>query len=593
MTEVSRGTKKCPNPDCEFYLLYEFKGTRISVVIPGDDLNKGLNRWVEQVAVPYEELRNELNSFRKSFESGRRSSVDIPVSPFFRLNQIVDTLNVRTSLPKDRLKKVFIFLMTLEYLDSNLKQEFGAKAHSTNTKLNYDILEAVKKVASLKNTDGTPVLDIFHAADFNASYNENYGVRAVEVGASLVDNVISNSESVPDVCLPMFKKSEIEDDKFKAHLAHELTHAYIDMNTNYDRENQPVLYALDEACCNVVTEFYFPGFFSVDKNGHFTTLSVSSYRDGKNMPKSVLITGIKAFQELAKNSDSEDEVIDEIRISGVNAIQKMKKGNITPHEAILGDRRLESDFESIRSLEIAEYKMFHAFLLLDIIDSKTFNDYKKWSKDISGTTESERESKMIVDRDLKIIQKALPELEKMAEESSGELSEELERLHAKLEDLLEKEKGEKVFLKNPFCPSCGHVVKPGNYCGRCGKEVSPRSRKSLDDAIEFIVQKTSGGASFLIKRNRVRENHRKEIIDNFKLLLEYAKKENRIVMRSVEDIHREEGKISQYFQKKDFSRQYKNIEKLIEATEQIYNLSKEADKNLGEAEEQLQKAEPK
>lgn len=156
--------------------------------------------------------------------------------------------------------------------------------------------------------------------------------------------------------------------------------------------------------------------------------------------------------------------------------------------------------------------------------------------------------------------------------------------------MLEKEKNERVYLKNPFCPNCGHVVKPNNYCTKCGQEISPGEHKNLDEAIKWVVRKTKRGAGFLIKRNRIQHNHRKEIIDNYSIMLEYAEKENRVILKSVEDIHDEEGKLAEYFQKNNFEKEYRNIEKLIDRTEEIYKVSKQAEKNLQRAEELLKKA---
>lgn len=379
----------------------------MSLVIPGDDLQRGLEEWINQVYQVYEVLRRDLNSFRSNFESGRQTAVNIEVYPFFRLNHMEDVLNIRTTLTEDRLKKVFVFLMVLEWIDNGVTQYFGSRSDLTGTNTNYGVMEAVEKTANLKNSNGKPVLEVFMPGDFNAAYNAKYGVQAVEIDSSFVDDAFSIVDKVPDICLPIFESNRIKDEEFEAHLAHELTHAYIDMNTDYDRDKQPGLYALDEACCNVVTEFYYPGLFSIDKEDNFKSLAVSSYRDDDNMPKSQLITGIKAFQEIIKNSDSsENEIIDKLRVRGVAAIKRMQNKQMPIHEAITGDKSLESEFESIKSLEMAEYKMFHAFLLLDIIEESTFNEYKDWTEDISASGESERESEMIVEKDLEIIQKA-------------------------------------------------------------------------------------------------------------------------------------------------------------------------------------------
>lgn len=589
MAEISRDVKKCPN--CDYHLLYEFRDDRISLVIPGNDLHDGLMRWINQVYSVYEGLRQDLNSFLKSFESSRKSAVDVEVYPFFRLNRMVKVLNIETTFPDRQMRKIFVFLMVLDEINVNIKHQFGSKSEMNGVKTDYGALEAITNTANKKNRDGTAVLEVFQPGEFNGAYNKQYGIQAVEIGESFVEDVFSKADEVPSICLPLFVSNKIQDDKFKAHLAHELTHAYIDRNTNYDRHDHPVLYALDEACCNVVTEFYYPGFFSVDKDGVFRSLSVSSYRGERNMPKSQLITGIKAFQEIVDESNSsEDEIIDTIRMRGVAAIKRMQNKQMPIHEAITGDRSLESEFESIKSLEMAEYKMFHAFLLLDIIEESTFNDYKDWTEDISAGEDPQRESEMIVEEDLKSIQKALPEIERLAREENGELAQELKQLHTKLRDLLEKEQEEQVYLRHPFCPSCGHVVKPGNYCPKCGQEISPDERKSLEDAINYVLKKTTKGAGFLIKRNRIQHNNRREIIENYGLMVEYAERENRVIMKSIEDIHDEEGKLAEYFQKNDFEKQYSNIEKLIDRTEEIYEVSKKAEKNLQRAEELLKKA---
>ena len=434
-------------------------------------------------------------------------------------------------------------------------------------RLDDRIVQAVHLFLNMENS-----LGIFSGA--SASYNpEKHNLSFNKLPPSFFSGL--NPPEVLKPVLEYLEEDEVSVNSLKATINHELTHAYVEEKTGYDN-NRKELEAIDEA-----------GAYAV---GNITQASIAATEayQVQGIERNLMHSAQKIMLDIANSEDNKQQAITKVRGKAAQAIQRLQKdASLDPIQVLReeDDREVKMLRVTAYAMEITEMKSLEILEELSLIPPDKMSNFTQHLSifEQAGATlnkdneifpffsrvEKAREDfgeALEADEDLRTteeeIEKGIKELESLIQ--SGNLSEEEREAVSHLKSDLEE-------ALNVYNDTNFQIYE---IAERVFAEGSLTSPKVLEQILED-------------------KNHKQKLellLEKYLEIVQAGEGNNKKIFQALKQLHDDEEKSAQIAREHSNKQEFRDIERMIEATEEAYNITKDAQKELQESEEILKTA---
>jgi hypothetical protein len=431
-------------------------------------------------------------------------------------------------------------------------------------RLDDRIVQAVHLFLNMENS-----LGIFSGA--SASYNpEKHNLRFNKLPPSFFSGL--NPPEVLKPVLEYLEEDEVSVDSLKATINHELTHAYVEEKTGYDN-NRKELEAIDEAAAYAVG------------NIKQASIAATEAYQVQGIERNLMHSAQKIMLDIANSEDNKQQAITNVRGKAAEAIQRLQKdASLDPIQVLR-----EEDDREVKMLRVTAYAM-------EITEMKSLEILDKLSMIPPDKMSNFTQHLSIGNRNIETDDGLFPFYSKVEEQREDfvEALESGEDLRTTEEEI---EKGIKDLES---------LIQNGNLSEE-EREAASHLKSDLEEALnvyndtDFQIYEIAERvfAEGILTSPKVLEqiledkNHKQKLellLEKYLEIVQAGEEDNQKIFQALKQLHDDEEKSAKIAREHSNKQEFRDIERMNKATEEAYNITKNAQGELQEAEEILETA---